>query len=60
MSYGTYNGWRRQGRTVMQGERAEGRNEWGDKIFHISQTTKLPRRHVTYDRFGNKVIYVNN
>ena len=36
--YSTFNGWKLQGRTVVYGERSNVRNEYGDKMFHISQT----------------------
>lgn len=41
MSYGTFNGWKKQGRVVMQGERGTHYNEYGDKMFHRSQTKPI-------------------
>lgn len=37
--YNTFNGWKRQGRVVIIGERGIYRNEYGDKMYHIGQTT---------------------
>lgn len=34
----TFNGWRLKGRVVMAGERGIQRNEYGDMMFHKSQT----------------------
>lgn len=36
--YNTFNGWRLKGRQVMAGERGSHRNEYGDMMFHKSQT----------------------
>lgn len=36
--YKTFNGWKIAGRVVAAGERGQFRNEYGDKMFHISQT----------------------
>lgn len=58
--YGTFNGWKRQGRVVAAGEQSHRRNDWGDKIFHINQTVPQASRVVVYDRHGNKTVYVNN
>ena len=41
MSYNTFNGWKKRGRVVMQGERGQYENEYGDKMFHRSQTTLI-------------------
>jgi hypothetical protein len=38
--YNTFNGWKRQGRVVEIGSRSGVRNEYGDKMFHISQTVR--------------------
>lgn len=38
--YKTFNGWKLAGRVVAAGERGSHRNEYGDKMFHISQTVK--------------------
>lgn len=37
----TFNGWKLRGRVVMQGERGLFRNEYGDMMFHRSQTTPI-------------------
>lgn len=39
--YKTFNGWKRAGRVVERGGRGEFRNEYGDMMFHRSQT--VPR-----------------
>ncbi len=39
--YKTFNGWKRSGRVVMAGERGSHYNEYGDKMFHRSQTTPI-------------------
>lgn len=36
--YNTFNGWKLKGRRVMAGERGSHRNEYGDYMFHKSQT----------------------
>ena len=36
--YGTFNGWKKQGRVVMSGQRGVFRNEYGDKMFSRDQT----------------------
>lgn len=36
--YSTFNGWKLKGRRVMAGERGSHRNEYGDMMFHKSQT----------------------
>lgn len=41
MSYNTFNGWKKRGRVVMQGERGQFENEYGDKMFHRGQTTLI-------------------
>lgn len=38
MVYRTFNGWKQRGRVVMSGERSEFKNEYGDAMFHRSQT----------------------
>lgn len=37
--YNTFNGWKRQGRVVVMGERAHSYNMYGDGMYHICQTT---------------------
>lgn len=37
--YNTFNGWKLRGRVVIAGERGAYRNEYGDYMYHISQTT---------------------
>ena len=39
--HNTFNGWKLRGRVVMQGERGLFRNEYGDMMFHRSQTTPI-------------------
>jgi hypothetical protein len=39
--YNTFNGWKRLGRVVEQGQFSGIRNEYGDKMFHVNQT--VPR-----------------
>lgn len=41
MSYGTFNGWKKMGRVVKQGERRSHYNEYGDAMFHRSQTKPI-------------------
>jgi hypothetical protein len=41
MKYSTFNGWKLQGRVVMQGEKGQFRNEYGDKMFARNQTTPI-------------------
>ena len=41
MSYNTFNGWKRQGRVVEQGQRGSFYNEYGDKMFHRNQTVPI-------------------
>lgn len=41
MSYSTFNGWKRAGRVVAQGQRGEFYNEYGDKMFHKNQTVPI-------------------
>ncbi len=36
--WNTFNGWKQLGRVVAAGERSSYRNEYGDKMFHKSQT----------------------
>lgn len=39
--YKTFNGWKRAGRVVMAGQRGSYYNEYGDKMFHLDQTTPI-------------------
>lgn len=39
--YSTFNGWKLKGRVVAQGERGIYRNEYGDAMFHRSQTKPI-------------------
>lgn len=39
--HSTFNGWKLKGRVVMQGERGQFRNKYGDMMFHRSQTTPI-------------------
>lgn len=41
MSYGTFNGWKKQGRVVCQGQKCTHYNEYGDAMFHRSQTKPI-------------------
>lgn len=52
--YNTYNGWKLRGRSVYAGERGAFRNEYGDMMFHKSQTVRTASKKVTIyrDRFG--------
>lgn len=53
--YKTFNGWRLVGRVVDQGQRGVFRNEYGDMMFHKSQTKrKGPVETITVyrDEFG--------
>ena len=55
MSFNTFNGWKKRGRVVMQGERGQYENEYGDKMFHRSQTTLIggvEKITVYRDRYG--------
>jgi hypothetical protein len=36
--YCTFNGWKQRGRVVDFGQRGQFRNEYGDMMFHESQT----------------------
>jgi len=38
--YNTFNGWKLRGRVVRCGERGAFRNEYGDMMFHRTQTKK--------------------
>lgn len=57
MRYNTYNGWKLEGRQVEIGEVGQYRNEYGDYMFHKSQTIPRTRKKVTVyrDRFGSVV-----
>lgn len=55
MTYNTFNGWKMQGRVVEYGSRSTTRNQYGDKMFHISQT--VPRGSSNYP-IGFRVKYV--
>ena len=53
--HSTFNGWKQQGRVVAFGERGQFRNEYGDKMFHKSQTVPIggvERITVYRDTFG--------
>lgn len=39
--HNTFNGWKKRGRVVMAGQRGEYENEYGDKMFHKSQTCPI-------------------
>ena len=39
--HNTFNGWKLRGRVVAAGERGAFRNEYGDKMFHRSQTVPI-------------------
>lgn len=54
--YKTFNGWRLDGRVVAAGETGIARNEYGDYLFHKSQTLPKNSRTVTttYDNKGRK------
>lgn len=39
--HNTFNGWKRQGRVVMAGERGVFRNEYGDAMFSREQTCPI-------------------
>ena len=41
MSHKTFNGWKREGRVVDVGQRGQYRNEYGDMMFHRSQTVPI-------------------
>lgn len=41
MQYTTFNGWKRLGRVVDVGQRGMHRNEYGDMMFHRSQTVPI-------------------
>lgn len=56
--YNTFNGWKLRGRVVMAGERGTFRNEYGDKMFHKSQTCLIggtEKITVYRDQFGRFV-----
>lgn len=55
--YNTFNGWKFTGRHVIAGERGKFRNEYGDFMFHKSQTERNVAKKVTTlrDRFGNVI-----
>lgn len=58
MQYCTFNGWKQRGRVVCQGERGSHRNEYGDMMFHKSQTKLIggvERITVYRDRNGRFV-----
>lgn len=53
--HNTFNGWKQQGRVVISGERGRYRNEYGDYMFHISQTKeRFPR--IRIDSLGRAYI----
>lgn len=39
--HNTFNGWKKRGRVVAAGERGRYENEYGDKMFHRSQTVPI-------------------
>lgn len=41
MKFNTFNGWKLRGRQVMQGEKGQFRNEYGDYMFARSQTKSM-------------------
>lgn len=54
----TFNGWKKVGRVVMQGQRGQFENEYGDKMFSIEQTCPIggvERITVYRDRSGRFV-----
>lgn len=55
--YNTYNGWKLQGRSVDFGQKGQYRNEYGDMMFHKSQTvrTAIKKLTVYLDRSGRVV-----
>lgn len=53
--YNTFNGWKLQGRRVALGERGSHRNEYGDYMFHKSQTVPL-NKTIRYDSFGRPYV----
>lgn len=58
MSHNTFNGWKQRGRVVCQGERGKFRNEYGDMMFHRSQTVPIggvERITVYRDAYGRFV-----
>lgn len=53
--YNTFNGWKLRGRVVEYGSVSHIRNEYGDKMFHVSQT--VPRgSNLYYDRPRRAVV----
>ena len=55
--YNTFNGWKLQGRQVTLGSKGCYRNEYGDYMFHKSQTARQAFKKVTTykDRFGKTI-----
>lgn len=56
--YNTFNGWKKRGRVVASGERGSHYNEYGDMLFHVSQTVpkgRTKRVEVYYDSYGRRV-----
>lgn len=56
--YKTFNGWKKVGRVVMQGQRGQFENEYGDKMFSLEQTCPIggvERITVYRDRNGRFV-----
>ena len=54
----TFNGWKKAGRVVMQGQRGQFENEYGDKMFSVEQTCPIggvERITVYRDRSGRFV-----
>lgn len=61
-TYNTYNGWKLRGRQVMEGQRGQFRNEYGDWMFSRDQTVSEFKDSyelvlVKRDRFGRFVKY---
>ena len=46
--YSTFNGWKLRGRVVAVGETGSHRNEYGDMLFHKSQTVPKGATVTTY------------
>lgn len=57
-TYNTFNGWKMQGRVVEYGSRSNTRNEYGDKMFHVSQTVPRGSDFYPYPAPRPRVRYV--
>lgn len=54
--YKTFNGWKLAGRVVAAGERSNLRNEYGDKLFHTSQTViRGSSTYIERDVYGRRI-----